>query len=113
MDILTGLNAANGLLRNTASFVQALKQPKLTDEAFSELFKAQLSAEASPEAQQAKALEISRKFVNLRDVNGDAALRFDESGLTRAQFAALDQNNDGQVSVAEVQANLLGQESTS
>lgn len=108
MDILTGLNAANGLLQSTASLVQGMKQPKLTDEAFSDLFKAQLAAEASPEAQQAKALEISRSFINLRDVNGDQALRFDESGLTKAQFAALDRDADGQLSVEEVQAGVLG-----
>lgn len=113
MDIFSGLGAANGLLQSTAAFVNALKQPKLTDETFSELFKAQLASAASPEAREAQALEVSQRFVSLRDVDGNQALRFDESGLTAAQFAALDRNGDGQLSVAEVQANVLGRETQS
>lgn len=112
MDILSGLSAASGVLQQTASLVQSLKQPKLTDETFSELFKAQLAAEASPEAQSAKALEFSKQFIALRDVNGDQMLRFDESGLSSSQFAALDRDGDGQLSAAEVQADLMGEETT-
>ena len=110
MELLSGIKAANGLLGGAAALVRSLKQPQLTDQAFSELFKAQLAAEASPEAQQAKALEASRSFIALRDMDGDQALRLDESGLSRAQFAALDRNGDGTLSLDEVQANLLGKE---
>ena len=110
MDVLSGLGAVNGLLQSTASFVQALKQPRLTDEAFSEMFKAQLATAASPEAAAAKALDASQHFVGLRDLNGDQTLRLDESGLTATQFAALDRDADGQLSVVEIQADLLGRE---
>jgi hypothetical protein len=110
MDILAGLGAVSGLLQSTTSFVQALKQPRVTDEAFSEIFKAQLAADSSPEAQQAKALKISQHFVALRDVDGDGALRLDESGFTSARFATLDKDGDGNLSAAEIQANLAGQE---
>lgn len=110
MNVLSGLGAVNGLLKSTASFVQALKQPRLSDEAFSDIFKAQLATAASPEAAAAKALEASQQFVGLRDLNGDRTLRLDESGLTKSQFAALDRDGDGQLSVAEIQAEMLGRE---
>jgi len=110
MDILTGIGAVNGLLQGTSSMVRALKQPKLTDEAFSEIFKAHYTAASSPETREAKALEMSQRFVALRDVNGDQMLRFDESGLSAAQFAALDRDGDGQLSTAEVHAAMLAGE---
>tara|TARA_R110001592_G_scaffold42248_2_gene137265 strand:- start:16 stop:357 length:342 start_codon:yes stop_codon:yes gene_type:complete len=108
MNILSGLGAANGLMQGAASIVQSLKQPRLTDETFSDLFKAQLAAKASPEAQASKALEMSQRFVGLRDVDGDKMLRIDESGLSAKQFASLDRDKDGQLSVAEVQAEFQG-----
>ena len=110
MDALSGLGAVNGLLQSTASFVQALKQPRVSDEAFSDMLKAQLTAANTPEAKEAKALDAGRRFVALHDVNGDQLLRLDESGLTAAQFAALDRDGDAQISAAEFQADLLGRE---
>jgi hypothetical protein len=108
MDLLTGLSAASGLLNGAANLVQSFKQPRVTDQAFSELFKAQFDVESSAESQQARALEMSRNFIALRDTNGDAMLRMDESGLTRAQFEALDRDKDGQLSSSELQAGIIG-----
>ncbi len=108
MNLLGGVGAASTLVRNATSFVQAIKQPKVTDEAFSEILKAQLEAASSPQAQRAKAAEISEHFVRLRDVDGDGQLRLDESGMERAVFEKLDANRDGLVSREEYQNALLG-----
>lgn len=107
MDLLGGIGAANALMKNATSFVQALKQPRVTDEAFSEILRSQMEAASSPEAQRAKAAKISERFVQLRDADGDGALRFDESGLERAAFDRLDLNRDGRLTREEYQQGLL------
>lgn len=109
MNILAGAGAVSGLLQGTASVVQSLRQPKLTDETFSEIFKAQLASASGPDAREAKARDLSSNFVSLRDVDGDGSLRFDESGLTDVQFKALDADSNGRVSVDEVKANLMNE----
>jgi len=86
-----------------------MKQPKVTDEAFSDILKSQLQAASSPEARHAKAAEASERFVRLRDVNGDGMLRLDESGMDRAVFERLDLDKDGQLSREEYQKALLGE----
>ncbi len=108
MNLLSGVGAASALVKNAATLVQAIKQPKVTDEAFSEILKAQLQAASSPEAKQAKAAELSERFVRLHDVDGDGQLRLDESGMERAAFEKLDANRDGLVTREEYQNALLG-----
>ena len=61
MDLLTGIGAANGLLQSTASFVRSLKEPRLTDEAFSDIFRRQLAATTGPEALEARALQSAQR----------------------------------------------------
>lgn len=107
MELLSGIGAANALMKNAASFVRALKEPKVTDEAFSEILKSRLEAASGPEAREAKAAELGRRFVQLRDTDGDGLLRFDESGLDRAAFDRLDLNGDGRLSAEEYQQALL------
>jgi len=109
MELLSGVGAASALVRGATSLVQAMKQPKVTDEAFSDILKSQLKAASSPEAQRAKAAEISERFVRLRDVDGDGQLRLDESGMERAAFEKLDANRDGLISRDEYQSALLGE----
>lgn len=108
MDLLSGVGAASALVKNAASLVRTIKQPKVTDEAFSDILKSQLNAAASPEAQLARAGEISERFVRLRDVDGDGQLRLDESGMEREVFERLDRNSDGRLSRDEYQQALLG-----
>ena len=55
MNILAGAGAVSGLLQGAASVVQSLRQPQLTNETFSEIFKTQLASASGPEAREAKA----------------------------------------------------------
>lgn len=110
MELLSGVGAAGALVRNATSFVLALKQPRVTDEAFSEILKSQVDAASSPEALRAKAAGASEQFMRLRDVDGDGVLRFEESGLERAVFDRIDRNGDGKVSKDEYQQALLGEQ---
>ncbi|MBX3177835.1 MAG: hypothetical protein KF886_10775 [Candidatus Hydrogenedentes bacterium] len=109
MEILGGIGAANALVRSAASLVRAVKQPRVTDEAFSDVFRKQMDAAMSPEARRAKAAEQSDRFIGLRDADGDGMLRLDESGLDRAAFERLDLNGDGLLSREEYQQALLGE----
>lgn len=109
MDLFSGVGAASALVKNATSLVQALKQPKVTDEAFSAILKAQMEAASSPEARDAKAAEASERFIRLRDADGDGLLRFEESGLERAVFDKIDRNGDGRLSKEEYQQALVGQ----
>lgn len=109
MELLNGIGAANALVNGAANLVRAMKQPKVTDEAFSEILKSQLEAASSPEARRANAAAQSERFVALRDVDGDGLLRFDESGFERSVFDRLDLNRDGQLSREEYAKGLLGE----
>lgn len=108
MSILSGVGAAGELLKGASSLVHALKQPKVTDEAFSEILKARLQEASSPENRKAQAAEESARFMRLRDVNGDGRLGFEESGMERAAFGRLDSNHDGLLTRDEYQQALLG-----
>lgn len=108
MNLLTGIGAASALVKNASDLVQSLKQPKVTDEAFSEILKSQLEASASPEARKARAVEETARFMHQRDVDGDGSLRLTESGMERRVFERLDANRDGLLSGGEYQQALLG-----
>lgn len=108
MNLLSGVGAASSLLKNAADLVQAVKQPKVTDETFSEMLKARLQAEASPEARQARAGAESERFMRTHDVDGDGNLRLEESGMDKRVFERLDANRDGLLSREEYQQGLLG-----
>lgn len=109
MNILSGIGAVGELMKGASALVQAAKQPKVTDEAFSEILKAQLEASASPEARKARASEESARFIRLRDVDGDGQLGIQESGMERVAFERLDGNRDGLLSRDEYQQALMGQ----
>jgi hypothetical protein len=81
----------------------------VTDEAFSEILKAQLEASSSPEARKARAEEETARFMHQRDVDGDGSLRLSESGMERSVFERLDANRDGMLSSEEYKKALLGQ----
>ena len=109
MNVLSGVGAVSELMKGASALVQAVKQPKVTDEAFSEILKSQLEASASPEARKSRAAEASARFMRLHDVDGDGQLRIQESGMERSAFDRLDGNRDGLLSREEYQQALLGQ----
>jgi hypothetical protein len=109
MNLLSGIGAASALIKNASDLVQAVKQPKVTDEAFSEILKAQLEASSSPEARKARAEEETARFMHQRDVDGDGSLRLSESGMERSVFERLDANRDGMLTSEEYKKALLGQ----
>lgn len=107
MNLLSGVGAASSLLQNAANLVRAVKEPKVTDETFSEIFKARLQAESTPEARQARAGTESERFMRTHDVDGDGSLRLEESGMDKRVFERLDANRDGLLSREEYQQGLL------
>ncbi len=109
MNLLSGIGTASALVKNASDLVQAVKQPKVTDEAFSEILKAKLEASSSPEARKARVEEESARFMRQRDVDGDGSLRLAESGMERGVFERLDANRDGMLSREEYQKALIGQ----
>ena len=110
MELLSGVGAASALVKNAAALVRTMKQPKVTDEAFSDILKSQLKAASSPEARHGRAAATSERFIRLHDVDGDGMLRLDESGMERAAFERLDLNGDGRLSRGEYQKALLGEQ---
>ena len=107
MNLLSGVGAASSIIKNASELVQAVKQPKVTDEAFSEILKARFEANATPEARKARAEDESARFMQQRDVDGDGSLRLQESGMERSVFDRLDANRDGMLSREEYQRALL------
>lgn len=108
MNLLSGVGAAGELLKGASALVQAVKQPKVTDEAFSEILKSKIQSSSSPEARKARAVDESARFMKLRDVDGDGRLGLSESGMERSAFERLDGNRDGLLSREEYQQALLG-----
>lgn len=109
MNVLSGVGAVSELMKGASALVQAVKQPKVTDEAFSDILKSQIEASTSPDARKAQAVEESARFMRLRDVDGDGQLRIQESGMERSAFERLDSNRDGLLSREEYQQALMDQ----
>ena len=112
MDILTGLNAVNAVLRGTQGLVRELKKPTASDVAFAQILQQQLNAAGgsagSGSGESMRAIERGvQQFITQRDTNGDGLLTKDESGLNSDFFQKLDQNGDGKLSLAEIRTEAL------
>jgi hypothetical protein len=106
MNILGQIGAVGSALRGASELVRELKRPKMSAETFDHLLLQQM--EASKKTDKANAAEnaqqLSERFLQTFDVNGDGGLSLEESGLAAVQFGRLDQNQDGLVTARELQA---------
>ena len=115
MDPLT-LTAIGAGLGGVAKFVRAVKAPRVSKQEFEGILRQELRHKLSPggvaqdeAAKTQRAEAFSERFIALRDVDGDAALDLNESGLDRKRFEGIDLDRNGKVTGAELQRAYLDQ----
>ncbi|MBI1319549.1 MAG: hypothetical protein GC168_11470 [Candidatus Hydrogenedens sp.] len=114
MSLLGSASGISGLLNSATGLVNALKQPRVSNQDFAALLQsrvAEAKQERTPEAQRARleqsVTELSAKYVGLRDADGDGLLKLEESGLDPKVFAAADADKDGRLSAQEIKQYTL------
>lgn len=114
MNILSGLQAASGLLHGIALARQQPHAAPPPRTSFAELLAAsgpdgvKAAERAAARENTARAETLARRYLDLHDANGDGKLSLEESGLDRKTFARLDLDGDGRLSFDELRAHFLG-----
>jgi uncharacterized protein (DUF2141 family) len=102
MDILSGIGAANALLRGATGLIREIKRPRIGKEDFSAILQSQLQQAKSSKPAFINPEQLAPKFMAQHDLNGDGRLTMGESGFSQEAFSLLDQNADGKLSLEEL-----------
>ena len=102
MDILSGIGAANALLKGATGLVREIKRPRIAKEDFAALLQHQLQQAKATTQTTLKPEQLAPKFLSQHDLDGDGSLTLGESGFSRETFALLDKNGDGRLSLEEL-----------
>lgn len=113
MDFL-GIIAAAAAVKGAAGAVKGLADSRRAKNQFEMMLQQQMAAggpekagETAKELSQTRALRAGRRFLRIRDVDGNGRLNLEESGLEKDVFNRIDINQDGHLSLAEVQRGLV------
>ena len=102
MDILSGIGAANALLRGATGLVREIKRPRIAQEDFAALLQQQLQQTKSTTPSPLNTEQIAPNFLSQHDLDGDGTLTLGESRFSKETFALLDKNGDGRLSLEEL-----------
>lgn len=109
MSLLAGIGAVNAVFRGATGLLNELKRPKTTaNTSFSptlqqELQRAMAGSGGSAANAAGRMEQAARKFLDVRDVDGNGALSLEESGLDAKTFARYDADGNGALSLQEIQ----------
>lgn len=108
-----GIGAVGTALKGAAEMVRELRRPTLKSEDFATVLRARMEHQSQPDAQNVFAAQLREsglqgaKFMQVRDANADGMLSMEESALAQELFNKLDIDQNGKLSVEEVQAGYL------